>query len=47
MAVDAYLQIDSIKGESTDERHRDWLEVRGGAQGNSSGGWYCNANKVC
>ena len=27
MAVDAYLQIDSIKGESTDERHRDWLEV--------------------
>jgi len=27
MAVDAYLQIDGIKGESTDERHRDWVEV--------------------
>jgi type VI secretion system secreted protein Hcp len=27
MAVDAYLHIDSIKGESTDERHRDWIEV--------------------
>ena len=24
---DAYLQIDGIKGESTDERHRDWIEV--------------------
>jgi type VI secretion system secreted protein Hcp len=27
MAIDAYLQIDSIKGESTDEKHRDWIEV--------------------
>ena len=27
MAVDAYLQIDGIKGESTDDRHRDWIEV--------------------
>ena len=24
---DAYLQIDGIKGESTDERHKDWIEV--------------------
>ena len=27
MAVDAYLQIDGIKGESADDRHRDWIEV--------------------
>jgi type VI secretion system secreted protein Hcp len=24
---DAYLQIDGIKGESTDERHKDWIEI--------------------
>jgi type VI secretion system secreted protein Hcp len=27
MAIDAYLQIDGIKGESTDDRHRNWIEV--------------------
>ncbi|UGQ48713.1 Hcp family type VI secretion system effector [Massilia endophytica] len=27
MALDAYLHIEGIKGESTDERHRDWIEV--------------------
>jgi len=27
MANDAYLQIDGIKGESTDQKHKDWLEV--------------------
>jgi type VI secretion system secreted protein Hcp len=27
MAVDAYLQIDGVKGESTDERHKEWIEV--------------------
>jgi hypothetical protein len=26
MAVDAYLQIDGIKGESQDSTHRDWIE---------------------
>lgn len=26
MAIDVYLQIDGIKGESNDERHRDWIE---------------------
>ena len=26
MAVDAYLQIDGIKGESQDSAHRDWIE---------------------
>lgn len=28
MAIDVYLQIDGIKGESTDERHRDWIECQ-------------------
>jgi type VI secretion system secreted protein Hcp len=27
MAVDTYLQIDGIKGESTDDKHKDWIEV--------------------
>jgi type VI secretion system secreted protein Hcp len=27
MANDAYLQIESIKGESTDDKHKDWIEV--------------------
>lgn len=26
MAIDVYLQIDGIKGESTDEKHREWIE---------------------
>ncbi len=26
MAIDVYLQIDGIKGESADDRHRDWIE---------------------
>lgn len=26
MAIDVYLQIDGIKGESTDDKHKDWLE---------------------
>jgi type VI secretion system secreted protein Hcp len=27
MAIDAYLQIEGIKGESSDDKHRDWIEV--------------------
>jgi type VI secretion system secreted protein Hcp len=27
MANDAYLSIDTIKGESNDSRHKDWIEV--------------------
>lgn len=27
MASDAYLQIEGIKGESDDEKHRSWIEV--------------------
>lgn len=28
MAIDVYLQIDGIKGESGDEKHREWIECR-------------------
>jgi type VI secretion system secreted protein Hcp len=27
MAIDAYLQIDGIKGESTDSAHQGWIEL--------------------
>ena len=27
MAFDAYLQIDGVKGESTDSEHKDWIEI--------------------
>jgi type VI secretion system secreted protein Hcp len=27
MARDAYLQIEGIKGESSDEKHKGWIEV--------------------
>ncbi len=26
MAIDAYLQIDGIKGESQDDKHKGWIE---------------------
>lgn len=28
MAIDAYLQLGDIKGDSTDEKHKGWVEVR-------------------
>jgi type VI secretion system secreted protein Hcp len=28
MAIDVYLSIDGIKGESSDDRHKDWIECR-------------------
>lgn len=28
MAIDVYLQIDGIKGESTDTTHPDWIECK-------------------
>lgn len=28
MAIDVYLQIDTIKGESTDDKHKDWIECK-------------------
>ncbi len=27
MAADSFLKISGIKGESTDDRHKDWIEV--------------------
>lgn len=27
MAFDTFIQIDSIKGESTDQKHKDWIEA--------------------
>ncbi len=27
MSFDAYLNIDGIKGESTEDKHKDWIEV--------------------
>lgn len=27
MAIDSYLQIDNIKGESQDSKHKDWIEI--------------------
>ncbi len=27
MSFDTYLQIDTIQGESTDEKHKSWIEV--------------------
>jgi len=27
MANDAYLKIEGIRGESTDDKHTDWIEV--------------------
>jgi type VI secretion system secreted protein Hcp len=28
MAIDVYLQIDGIKGESTDDKHQGWIECK-------------------
>jgi type VI secretion system secreted protein Hcp len=28
MAIDVYLQIDGIKGESSDNEHKDWIECK-------------------
>jgi len=27
MAFDAFIQLEGIKGESTDDKHKDWIEV--------------------
>lgn len=33
MAIDVYLQIDGIKGESMDDKHKDWIECKSVAWG--------------
>jgi type VI protein secretion system component Hcp len=36
VAIDVYLQIDGIKGESRDDRHKDWIEVTAFIGGSTS-----------
>ncbi|MEG0244255.1 MAG: type VI secretion system tube protein Hcp [Pseudomonas sp.] len=40
MAFDAFIQLDGIKGESTDDKHKDWIEIHnygfGASQSQSS-----------
>ncbi len=47
MAFDAFLKLDGIPGESTDDKHKDWIELlsynwgatqMGSATASSSGG---------
>ena len=33
MAFDAFLKIDGIPGESTDDKHKDWIEIESFNQG--------------
>jgi len=33
MAYDAYLNLDGIKGESLDDKHKDWIELTGFSHG--------------
>jgi len=33
MAIDVYLQIDGIKGESMDSGHQDWIEIHSASMG--------------
>ncbi|WP_353327541.1 type VI secretion system tube protein Hcp, partial [Chitiniphilus shinanonensis] len=28
MAFDAFIKIDGIPGESTDDKHKDWIEIK-------------------
>ncbi len=32
MAFDAYMKIDGVPGESTDSKHKDWIEIEGYSQ---------------
>jgi type VI secretion system secreted protein Hcp len=33
MAFDAFLKIDGIPGESTDDKHKDWIEIKSYSHG--------------
>jgi type VI secretion system secreted protein Hcp len=33
MAFDAFIKIDGVPGESTDDKHKDWIELIGYAHG--------------
>ena len=36
MAIDVYLQIEGIKGESADSKHQGWIEVSSAQWGRSA-----------
>ena len=38
MAIDVYLQIDGIKGESTDSAHQGWIEL--------TSAWNLSTNRI-
>ncbi len=38
MAVDMFLKLDGIKGESTDEKHKDWIQIESFSWGLSQSG---------
>ncbi|HTS81433.1 MAG TPA: type VI secretion system tube protein Hcp [Myxococcaceae bacterium] len=38
MAVDYFLKIDGVPGESQDDKHKDWIEVLSFSWGTSRGG---------
>jgi type VI secretion system secreted protein Hcp len=38
MPGDAFLEIDGIKGESTDDKHKDWIEILSYSHGVSQSG---------
>jgi hypothetical protein len=47
MAIDVYLQIDGIRGESADSERRYTQQlIAGGAGGNTAGGWDLASNRV-
>ncbi len=54
MAFDAFLKIDGIPGESSDENHKDWIELTSfkhglnqpaSATASSAGGRYSGARQ--
>ena len=38
MAFDAFLKIDGIPGESSDDKHKDWIEILSYSHGVSQSG---------
>jgi type VI secretion system secreted protein Hcp len=50
MAIDVYLQIDGIQGESTDSAHQGWIKLSSAQSevesGNTAGGWDLSANQI-
>jgi len=56
MAIDAYLQIDGVKGESADSAHPGWIEIVSAhlsvtqprsTGASTAGGWDLATKKSC